>query len=147
MNPVATPQPDPAPGGEVVLFQVIDDLKERAEAGKQKYGGYLMTHNGRSAVWDAYEEILDFVMYFRQHIIEQEIPAYPKIHVPQETLNVIENTFRLLRDSQKNYIKENEEWKKEVDAQLAYLSTNMAYMAAKQGAKPLRVSGYPRTEE
>ncbi|MBK7107491.1 MAG: hypothetical protein IPH62_19665 [Ignavibacteriae bacterium] len=76
MNLAATPQPPPAEGGEVVLFQVINDLEARAEFGKEKHGDYLRTNNGRSAVWDAYQEILDFVMYFRQYIIEQkELPA------------------------------------------------------------------------
>lgn len=147
MNFAATPQPPPAEGGEVVLFQVIKDLEARAEFGKKKHGDYLRTNNGRSAAWDAYQEILDFVMYFRQYIIEQETTAYPKISVPQETLNVIEGYFRLVRDDLKYHVEANEEWKKEVTQVLEYLTTNVAYMASRQGTKPLRISGYPRTHE
>jgi hypothetical protein len=47
-------------------------LKDRAEAGKKKYGVYLQTHNGRDALWDAYQEALDLVMYLRQRILEDE---------------------------------------------------------------------------
>jgi len=137
MNPAAIPQPPPAEGGEVVLFQVIEDLKARAEFGKKKHGGYLMTNNDRSAIWDAYQEILDFVMYFRQYLMEQEDPMRPD---PTAQLGKV--TDKIL-----DYIQVNEEWKKEVATVLDYLTTNKAYMASKQGTKPLRVSGYPRTEE
>jgi hypothetical protein len=73
-NPAATPQPPPTPGGEIVLHQVIEDLNARAEQGYQKYGTYLTTHNGRLSLWDAYQEILDLVMYLRQHLMEQTDP-------------------------------------------------------------------------
>ena len=65
-------QPDPKKGKEVVLNYVLNDLQERADAGKKKYGTYLETNNGRDALWDAYQEALDLVMYLRQAIIEKE---------------------------------------------------------------------------
>lgn len=66
-------EPDPVnldKGHEVVLFSVLNDLTMRAAAGQKKYGTLLHTNNGRNALWDAYEEALDLVMYLRQRILE-----------------------------------------------------------------------------
>ena len=63
-------EPDPVYGEERVLDLVITDLNTRAATGYKKYGTYLMTHNGRSALMDAYQEALDLVMYLRQLITE-----------------------------------------------------------------------------
>jgi len=38
----------------------------------QKYGTYLQTHNGRDALWDAYQEAMDLCMYLRQAILERD---------------------------------------------------------------------------
>ena len=43
-----------------------------AEMGKQKYGHYLETDNGRNALQDAYEEALDMCMYLKQKLLEEE---------------------------------------------------------------------------
>lgn len=51
--------------------QVIEDMKARAELGKERYGRYLYPHNGRNALQDAYEEALDLTCYLKQAIIEQ----------------------------------------------------------------------------
>lgn len=64
--------PPPRLGQDEVLPYVLQDMQERARAGEQKYGTRLMTHNGRDAMWDAYEEALDLVMYLRQAILERE---------------------------------------------------------------------------
>jgi len=68
----STPQPAPQTGHTVVLEHVLSDLRERADFGLQKYGTLLETHNGRNALWDAYQEALDLVMYLRQRILEDE---------------------------------------------------------------------------
>ena len=68
----AQPQPPPLPGRQRVLDVVVEDLKARAEYGKQKYGTYLETHNQRTGLWDAYQEALDLVMYLRQVLLEGE---------------------------------------------------------------------------
>lgn len=65
-------QPDPKQGEKIVVDVVLSDIRERAETGKRKYGTYLETHNGRNALWDAYQEAIDLVMYLRQAILEQE---------------------------------------------------------------------------
>ena len=65
-------EPDPKPGQVVVLDLVRKDLEDRAIMGKEKYGTYLMTHNGRNSLMDAYQEALDLVMYLRQALEEQK---------------------------------------------------------------------------
>ena len=55
-----------------VLDYVLADLKSRAEMGKQKYGHYLETNNGRNALQDAYEEALDMCMYLKQKLLEEK---------------------------------------------------------------------------
>ena len=71
-SPAGIHQPSPQPGEHVVLTHVLADIRERAEAGKLKYGCYLQTHNGRDALMDAYQEAIDLVMYLRQVILERE---------------------------------------------------------------------------
>lgn len=56
-----------------VTDQVIADLNERREYGTSIYGTELMTHNGRPALFDAYQEALDLVLYLRQAIMELEV--------------------------------------------------------------------------
>ena len=72
MNPASTPQPPPTLGHQRVLDVVLDDIQDRAEAGRKKYGCYLETHNGRDPLWDLYQELLDAVMYIRQELLERE---------------------------------------------------------------------------
>lgn len=64
-------EPDPKPGEKIVINLVVKDLTERAIVGKEKYGTFLMTKNGRDALMDAYQEALDLVMYLRQAIEER----------------------------------------------------------------------------
>lgn len=84
-------QPPPSPGREAVaplLFAALEEvsleepgkravwptLKERlevrVEAGRQKYGTMLQTHNGRNALVDAWEETADQVFYLYQDWLE-----------------------------------------------------------------------------
>ena len=66
-------QPEPSRGEQVVVDVVLADIRERAEAGKKRYGHYLEANNGRSALWDAYQEAIDLVMYLRQALLEEEL--------------------------------------------------------------------------
>jgi hypothetical protein len=75
-------EPDPVYGEERVLDLVIQDLNTRAVEGYKKYGTFLMTHNGRNALMDAYQEVLDLAMYLRQLITEMELDNDDPI--PQE---------------------------------------------------------------
>jgi hypothetical protein len=85
----AIPEPAPTGDGQVVITHVVKhiatlaygkdsefyadilvDLGARAEMGKAKYGTYLRTHNGRNALNDLYQEILDGIMYAKQYDLE-----------------------------------------------------------------------------
>ena len=68
----SAPQPPPVAGKIDVAPVVIADIEERMRAGKEKYGTLLQTHNGRSALWDLYQELIDACMYIRQHLLEDE---------------------------------------------------------------------------
>ena len=69
----STPQPPPVnTDGVSVTDQVVNDLHARREFGRSKYGGIeLETNNGRKPLWDAYQEVLDLVLYLRQELIER----------------------------------------------------------------------------
>ena len=63
--------------GKKVLDEVLKDLTLRAETGKEKYGTYLRTDNGRDAMVDCYQEILDAAMYIKQKLMEEgEVSPY-----------------------------------------------------------------------
>lgn len=62
----------PYTGKTRVLDCVFEDLRARAEMGRNKYGHYLETNNGRNALQDAYEEALDMCMYLKQWLLEEE---------------------------------------------------------------------------
>jgi len=66
----AEKQPIPAKGKVDILPLVIADLQARDAAGKKKYGTTLQANNGRDALVDLYQEILDAAMYCRQLIEE-----------------------------------------------------------------------------
>lgn len=72
MLKAAIPQPAPVPGRREVMKYVIQDIQARAKMGERKYGTKLTTHNGRVALWDAYQEAIDLVVYLRQEILERE---------------------------------------------------------------------------
>ncbi len=69
----ATPQPAPHSGKLTVVDYVLADMAERAAMGVIKHGMPLQTHNGRDALWDAYQEAMDLCMYLRQMILERYI--------------------------------------------------------------------------
>lgn len=69
---LAKDMPKPTKGREVVLDQLIEDLKTRSEFGEQKYGTKLMTHNSRCAMTDAFHEVLDLSMYLKQALMEKK---------------------------------------------------------------------------
>jgi len=69
----ASHEPDPSPGKVDVADFVLADIQARIDAGLERYGTKLQTNNGRSALWDAYQEAIDLVMYLRQEILEREM--------------------------------------------------------------------------
>lgn len=65
-------QPAPEPGQQNVGEAVIRDMEARIALGKERYGTALQTFNGRDALIDAYEEVLDLAMYLKQRLMELE---------------------------------------------------------------------------
>lgn len=84
MSNAAIEQSLPKPGQQSVLpavirhaevmdcREIIPDLRARAEVGHERYGTYLMTHNGRDALMDCYQELLDALMYIHQAMLERD---------------------------------------------------------------------------
>lgn len=64
--------PTPRPGVPDVQSAVIRDIVERREVGIKRYGTPLQPHNGRDALRDLYEELLDGAMYARQLMLERD---------------------------------------------------------------------------
>lgn len=56
-----------------VWDQVIADMHERDNVGRERYGTPLQPFNGRKPLVDLYQELLDAVVYIKQHLVEDEI--------------------------------------------------------------------------
>lgn len=54
-----------------IMPLVLADIEARVAKGTKEYGEPLTSHNGRDALWDLYEELLDACMYIRQAIVER----------------------------------------------------------------------------
>lgn len=57
---------------EDIQSRVITDINERRLLGIQRYGTALQPHNGRDALRDLYEELLDGAMYAKQLMVERQ---------------------------------------------------------------------------
>ena len=70
---------------KAVIVKVLDDLVDRAQAGKTKHGSVLRSHDGSDGLLNAYTQALDMVIYLRKEIMEREshninnkvIPLFP----------------------------------------------------------------------
>jgi hypothetical protein len=69
--------PEVSTEGDSVQELVIRDVQERMRVGMERYGTLLRPFNGRDALRDLYEELLDGAMYARQVLEEQKdvLPA------------------------------------------------------------------------
>lgn len=66
-----------------IQSMVISDIEARRAVGIERYGTALQPFNGRSALLDAYEEVLDLAMYLKQKLVEDAVNAEaPKGEVP-----------------------------------------------------------------
>lgn len=63
---------------------LLDDLADRYQLGLKEYGTPLRAFNGRDALRDAYEEVLDLALYLRQAIYERD-------HGGMTVLNIVES--------------------------------------------------------
>lgn len=62
----------PIPNDRVdIQTLVIADIEKRRAVGIERYGTALQTFNGRSALLDLYEELIDGTMYARQRLEEE----------------------------------------------------------------------------
>lgn len=61
---------DIRPDLEFALTETEQRLAARVEEGLAKYGTPLMTHNGRDALQDAWEEAADLIFYVEQATLE-----------------------------------------------------------------------------
>lgn len=52
---------------------VIADMEARKQFGISKYGTALQPFNGRNMLQDAYEELLDLLVYIKGQLIENQI--------------------------------------------------------------------------
>ena len=66
-------QPAPRPNKLKPIWDlVIEDMKERDRAWRALSGNPLKAFNGRYALWDAYGQALDVVVYLRQALVQRE---------------------------------------------------------------------------
>lgn len=66
-------QPPPTPKSSTPIWDlVIQDMQQRDQVGRERYGTPLQAFNGRDALVDLYQELLDAVVYCRQLIEERE---------------------------------------------------------------------------
>lgn len=64
-------EPVPIPNTNRPVWElVIEDMEARNKFGIEKYGTPLQANNGRNALKDAYEEVLDLAVYLRQAMEE-----------------------------------------------------------------------------
>lgn len=65
-------EPSPVPNSKPSIHDlVIADMESRKRMGLKKYGTVLQAGNGRNALKDAYEEVLDLAMYLKQKLEEE----------------------------------------------------------------------------
>lgn len=73
MQSTTAPQPPPVKGtGEDVWLLVIAEMETRRQGGIAKYGVPVRADNGRDALRDAYQEVLDEAVYLRQAILQRD---------------------------------------------------------------------------
>jgi hypothetical protein len=64
-------EPVPFPGTAEVLPELLKDIQVKAESGRVKYGTLLQTNNGRRALADLYQELIDACFYVKQELMER----------------------------------------------------------------------------
>lgn len=70
-GPGATEEPPPQKAeGRPIWDLVMEDMRERDQMGRRKYGVPLTAGDGRMSLTDAYQEALDLAVYLRKAIEE-----------------------------------------------------------------------------
>lgn len=89
MSAATRKQAVPCGNGVDIATLVQRDIEARARIGEKKYGERLQPKNGRSALVDAYQEVLDLAMYLKQQLIEDG-------HIDEpDTAHQVQNPFSL----------------------------------------------------
>jgi hypothetical protein len=66
-------QPNPIPNDQpLVKDALITDIEQLCGRRKAKYGTHLQPYNGRDALRDAYEELIDGALYLKQLLMERD---------------------------------------------------------------------------
>jgi len=84
-TPTSLSAPEPPPtqtAGPAIWDLVIADARDRDLIGQRKYGTRLRADNGRDALVDLYQELLDAVVYCRQEIEERTEALEPVALAP-----------------------------------------------------------------
>lgn len=126
-------QPTPKPNNtQPIHEQVIEDIKRRAEEGKQNYGTYLQVNNGRDPLLDAYEEAQDKALYLKQAILERD-DLIKELEAAREELREVQNGAALqARDRRMKLIGAAEELEK---------AATEEWEAASYGGNPILIVG------
>jgi hypothetical protein len=67
-------EPSPVPNDSPSMHDlVIADIQSRKDFGLAKYGSILQAFNGRDGLKDAYEEVIDLIVYLRQKLEEEKL--------------------------------------------------------------------------
>lgn len=67
-------QPNPIPNeSPAIIDLVIEEFKQRKDIGLARYGTVLQANNGRDALRDLLDELLDACVYIRQVMEERDV--------------------------------------------------------------------------
>lgn len=103
-------QPPPITNSSQPIWElVIADMDVRDHVGRARYGMPLQAHNGRDALVDLYQELLDAVVYMRQVIEERKSPSlehslattfvkWMDCTVPAERTQLWQSMFEMARE-------------------------------------------------
>jgi hypothetical protein len=80
---------------------VVSDILEKLRAGEEKYGSPLMTHNGRSADLDAYQDLLDAIAYMTQKVFET-----PEVDKVLAIIDDVDSLYVVASHCRKRLVKE-----------------------------------------
>jgi hypothetical protein len=127
-NPALHAQPDPKGDGVDVWPLVIKDMNDRDTLGKLKYGIPLRAHNGRDALVDAYQEVLDMSVYLRQEI-EERNDLKRMISETRGVADSENSSPRELVSKLINRVKEQERQNRILSATVMHYQTHTGYIA------------------
>lgn len=68
---VVQPAPTSMPDAPAIWALVIEDMHARDNFGLEKYSTRLQPLNGRVALTDVYQEVLDMAVYIKQELVER----------------------------------------------------------------------------